>query len=342
MKQLLVKLTAFAVCTLIIPLALADESKQGDAAEKTAAQIEWKTSWEDATATSKDESRLILMLFANSDDSSRCRKMDKKIWAKASVVEFVNETFVPLRIHTAKVENRPLMKECKVDSVPAILVLNADKKVIVRKRYYKSSGKLLTVLKKAASVPAMEKRVEENSEDAGAAYELAKTYLDLGCRDDAKPLLEKVCELDADNADGKKVHALFLLAGFDLTGGKYDDAKKKFDEILKLDPEDKAGYRDDIAFQLAILSCFKNDYAEAIVKLEKFLKDFPKSKLRAEALYHLGSSMLLSRNEKGAKNIFNKLNQDFPKTKYGKQATLMLKKIEQMKKLREAPPRTGG
>ncbi|TET33896.1 MAG: tetratricopeptide repeat protein [Planctomycetota bacterium] len=342
MKHLLANLTVFAACMLIISLAFADEPKPGDAVEKAATQIEWKTSWEDAAATAKDESRLILMLFANPDDSSRCRKMDKNIWVKASVAGFVNETFVPLRIHTAKVENRPMMKEFKVDSVPVILILNADKKVIVRKSYYKSSRKLLAVLKKAASVPAMEKMVKENSEDADAAYELAKIHLDLGCKDDAKPLLEKVCELDADNASGKKIHALFLLAGFDLTDGKYDDAKKKFDEIKKLDPEDKAGYRDDIAFQLAILSCFKNDYAEAIEKLEKFLKDFPKSKLRAEALYHLGASMLLSKNEEGAKKIFNKLNQDYPKTKYGKQATQMLKQIEQLKKLREAPRRTGG
>ena len=298
-------------CVVALPALAGEEAANG---------IAWKTTWDATAKAAKAEAKPILVLITNPERCPPCRMMEEQTWPNPDVAAFVNTNLIPLKIHTGHSTERALAQEFNIRGIPTTLVIDVDKSVIGKQVGFAPPDDFLEFLESAASVQNREKAVKANPEDAAAALELARALIALDRKDEAAELLGKVIRLDKGNAQGKKVHALFLLGTMALENQKPDEAKTKFDEVLALDPKDEAGYADDIALKLALVPASKRDFAMSATRLQTFLKDFPKSDLLPGALFFLGRCHVSTGKNEKADKVLQKIIQEHPESPFARHA----------------------
>lgn len=290
--------------------------------------ITWKNTWHDAAQAARDADRDILLLFTDPDRCPPCRMMKQQTWPDSEVVGFVNRTFVPLKIHTGRSTERSLGNEFKVMGIPTTVVCDTDKHVLARKSGFAPPALFLKFLQSAASLRRFQEAAERDPDDLHAILQLAEAYHGLDRMAEAVPLLEKVCTMDNENSNGKKVAALHLLGTVALANKDLGEAKDKFRQAARLDPKRESEYADDNALQLALLSAHANDLASAASALDQFVKDFPGSSLRPEAFLYLGQCYAGSGDKGAAEKALENLLKEYPGTPEAGYAQRMLRELQ--------------
>ncbi len=321
-KTLGVVLTGLVVCIL---LCRADANKETK-------QIEWKTSWKEAADAAQKNSSLIMVLFTNPERCPPCRMMEENTWPHAAVVQFVTKHFVPLKIHTGNATERSLGSLFKIQGIPTTLVTDSQKTVLARKTGFVPPKDIIPFLQSAVALKTLEKKVAGNDSTVTDTLDLAKAYVELGQKEKASYLLEKVCTLDKDNAKGKKIDALYLQGKIAAENKEIAVAQKKFEQVQKLDPKARTEYADDAALQLALMTANKRNFSDAAAQLNKFVAAFPKSELRPEAMLYLARCHMLAENKAAAITSLKTLVKEYPDNPFSKYAERMLKSLKQSNK----------
>jgi len=302
-------------------------SEQEPTRQTPNAAITWKSTWHDAAQTAKLEGRDILLLFTNPDRCPPCQMMEEQTWPNPEVAAYAQQHFVPLKIHTGRSTERTLGNEFEVMGIPTTVVCDAEKHELARKTGFVPPAEFLEFCKSAASLRRLQKAVETKPDNLDAILELAKAYQALDRIRDAVPLLEKICSVDQDNADGKKVSALHLLGTAALAKKNVAEAKDRFTQAAKLDPNRQNEYADDNALHLALLPAHDNDLASAASALDKFISEFPDSSLRPQAFLYQSQCYAGSDDKDAARKTLEKLLAEYPDTPEAGYAQQMIPKL---------------
>lgn len=337
------------------------------AADGGGMEVNWKTSWDDAQKAAKENGKLVFVLLTDPSWCRPCRMLESGALKDAEVTSMLNNKYVPLMLKGSKTAPyRSFSQAFGVKGIPSMLILDADKNLVVKRSGYMAAEAMVKFLGAAIELPELEKACEADAENLEAMKKLADCRFDLGQGRESKALYEKLVEKDADNAKGIKVHALYRLAMFDRGSKQYGEARKKleevktldaentagyklkaayalgnlelslgnadaankqFDEVLELDPEDKEGYKDNIAYTKAMAPAKTKDYKAVAENLEKFVKGYSASDLMPAALLNLANSYYLLKEYEKARPHYEKLVKDYPKTSQAKKAEAIMKRL---------------
>jgi thiol:disulfide interchange protein len=108
-------------------------------AEAAASTIAWRTDLKAALAEARRTGRPVIADF-NASWCPPCIVMKKTVWTDPAVEQAVTQGFVPLIVD---VDREPaLSDQFHVDTIPAVLVINGDGRVIRRAGFLPASGML--------------------------------------------------------------------------------------------------------------------------------------------------------------------------------------------------------
>jgi len=148
-------LTKFCVCAFILALCLsfsclnvsASEQENSEKPLKVTSQnssnINWQN-YENGMVRGKSESKKILINFY-ADWCRYCKEMDKKTFKDKSVISYLNENFVSIKVNSDK--NRKLAQTYNVRGLPATWFITETGENIGNRPGYMSPEDMLNVLK---------------------------------------------------------------------------------------------------------------------------------------------------------------------------------------------------
>lgn len=111
---------------------------------KVAWQKDFKTAHKQAVASKKP-----LLVVIGAPWCPSCRKLDREVLTRPEIVEQIQRGFVP--VHLNADQNEPLTELLEVESIPAVLILDADLEVLKRVDGYQSARDLSIALKSGTS-----------------------------------------------------------------------------------------------------------------------------------------------------------------------------------------------
>ncbi len=108
-------------------------------------ELVWETNFENAVAKAKKEKKKLFVNFTGSDWCGWCIRLDKEVFKEADFIQYANTNFVCVKIDfpkdkskvTAeeKKQNQNLAVSYKIEGFPTILVLDAEKNVVMTTGY---------------------------------------------------------------------------------------------------------------------------------------------------------------------------------------------------------------
>lgn len=111
----------------------------------------WETNFENAVAKAKKDKKKILVNFTGSDWCGWCIRLDTEVFSKGEFVTYANETFVCVKLDfpkdksktsdAEKKQNQELAMQYKVRGFPTILLLDADKNLVMETGYQSGGAK---------------------------------------------------------------------------------------------------------------------------------------------------------------------------------------------------------
>jgi len=234
----------------------------------TAAQITWRTDYNVARKEAAEKGRPLLIDFGT-ENCFWCKRLDASTFQDASVVNLVNERFIPLKIDAEK--EAQLARSLQISSYPTIVFGAPDGKIMGTVVGYKEAAEFVTILQRHQTAPPA-----------------APAAPDWMVRDFA--------EASKAVASSDYARALTLLKPI-VEDGKDRAMQQKARQVIQ-DIEQQAAGRLARAKQLED----KNQYAEAIDGLTELLRVYPGTTASQEAGQRL--STLAARPEmKGGQRV---------------------------------------
>ena len=135
-----------------------------------------------------------------------------------------------------------------------------------------------------------------------------------------KSVIDKMNKLENELTQGSNdTSKMLIFADYMIAGHQIDKGIYYYNKILDIDPN-----RDDILLQLAIVYSNQHKFPEAIDVTKKMLKINPNNKI---ALYNLGALNATIGEKEIAKNIWQDIVTQYPKSKMAEKARQSLKKL---------------
>lgn len=169
---------------------------------------------------------------------------------------------------------------------------------------------------------------EKNDKDLAARIGLAEALIDLMRHEDAVGYLEKVIELDPE--DAKKLHAkVYATLGRILViKGEYEGAKTALDAATGMDEDGKLGVLPLAKYEYAVLLMKKEKHGEAVEKFTAFLTDYPDHEKTPMAMYQLGMCQFYAGDREKAAMTWMTFADKYPGHNLAGQASAYAKELQ--------------
>ena len=102
----------------------------------------------EAQAKAAEEDKLIFV-DTYADWCGPCKMMARDVFPDPKVASYFNEHFVSVKIDADERENLPWLMDKQIRSIPDLIFMDAEGKVLAREQGYLSSGKFLKLATKA-------------------------------------------------------------------------------------------------------------------------------------------------------------------------------------------------
>lgn len=110
------------------------------------AQIKFKPSIKEAQALAKSAGKKYILIDFTATWCKPCKQMDKKVFAKEEVGDFVNAKFSPAKIDIDTPEGKELTSKYAVESIPTIIITDLKGNVVKRLEGFHPDKKFLEAL----------------------------------------------------------------------------------------------------------------------------------------------------------------------------------------------------
>ncbi len=132
-------------------------------------------SFDQAVAAAQSEGKLVFIDVMTSW-CGPCKMMAREVFPQKKVGDFMNKTFVNIKIDAEKGEGVQIAKTYKVSAYPTFLILNTDKKEIGRSVGYKEGEGFVTELQRMLDPEATPEKLRARYESGERTPSLMKNY----------------------------------------------------------------------------------------------------------------------------------------------------------------------
>ncbi|HEY5536828.1 MAG TPA: thioredoxin fold domain-containing protein [Ignavibacteria bacterium] len=187
-------------------------------------QVKFETgSFQEMKDKAAKENKIIMVDFFT-DWCKWCVELDNFVYTDPQVAGFANNNFISWKIDAEKGEGVELAKTYNIPSYPSIIFMKSDGTEIDRivgyfpaKKFY---GIITDYQKGINTMDYLKTKLKENPNDITSNFKMGEKLVDLENKDEAKPYIAKVIELDNTNSSGYLDAAVLLKAYID------DDTEK--------------------------------------------------------------------------------------------------------------------
>jgi len=96
------------------------------------AQINFKTSYKEAQTFAKNTGKKLILMDFTATWCGPCKQMEKKVFTKPEVFNLINSKFSAVKMDVDTPEGKELSTKYSVDSVPTMIIMDTNGKVIKR------------------------------------------------------------------------------------------------------------------------------------------------------------------------------------------------------------------
>ena len=130
--------------------------------------------FEESIQTAKEENKLIFIDFYT-DWCGPCKMMARKIFPQKELGEYMNTKFVCIKLNAEK-EGQELAQFFNVNAFPTFIVLDTEKKILLRKVGGAEANELMAELERAINPEMTPERMKERYLNGERTTELVKGY----------------------------------------------------------------------------------------------------------------------------------------------------------------------
>jgi tetratricopeptide (TPR) repeat protein len=269
---------------LALSLLLATGTREVAASPPSPPAIRWERNFETALKKARKERKPLFVDFW-AEWCGWCHRLDRTTYADPWVVRKAQE-FVAVKVDTeGSRKELNVALEYQVTSLPTIVFLSPEGRQLYRLNGFQGPGQfprtLEVALKIAQRVIPWEEALARNPDDPRALLALGAHLYEQEYLDDARELLKKAVERDAEEAVEQRRRARMLLAIIEHVSRNYAEAERLVKEALALprDPEDQP----KLLFVLGRTYVSSGRQAEAVATLEVIVREYPQSPVAAKA-----------------------------------------------------------
>ncbi len=206
----------------------------------TAKGIQWEKSFDEAMKTAEKHEKPVLVDFW-AEWCGWCHRLDRTTYIDP-VVGKMAQNFVAVKVNTeGSSRELEIANRYRVHSLPTILFLSPRGRQVWRVNSFMGPGRFPYVMEKALQaaqrVSTWEVALEQNPDDAEAAYALGEHLFDQECYEESAELLTHAAANDSDRPIPERRRTRLLLAILQNVQRHFAEAESLIKEALSLDPE---------------------------------------------------------------------------------------------------------
>jgi len=273
--------------TLALSLLLAGAAREAPA---TPPSIRWEKNFDAALRKAKSSGMPLLVDFW-AEWCAWCHRLDQSTYVDPWVVRKAR-AFVAVKIDTeGSRKEQQIAEKYQVRTLPTIVFLSPEGRQLLRVPFQgpgQFPNTLDAALQAARRVMSWEEALAHNPDDPRALYALGAHLFEQEYIEDARELLRKAVERDAQEDAENRRRARMLLAIVEHVSRNFGEAERLVKEALALppNPEDQPM----LLFVLGRTYVSWGRQADAVATLEVIVREYPASPVAAkarEALFNL-------------------------------------------------------